>query len=158
MTALQFNADEIFTMAEKIEQNGARFYRTAGKKFAAHASIFERLAGMEDNHYKRFSQMHKDISEREKESLTADPDDQGAALAEAWANGHVFDFSKDPSASLKALSGFADVIKFAISIEKESIVFYLGMKEMVPNFAGADQLDAIIKEEMSHIRILNDLL
>jgi rubrerythrin len=158
MTALQFNADEIFTMAEKIEQNGARFYRNAGKKFVEYTDLFERLAGMEDAHFKRFSQMHKNISEREKEALVSDPDGQAASLAEAWADGHVFNFKKDPSDSLKGLSGFADVIKFAIGLEKDSIVFYLGMKEMVPRSAGKDQLDAIIKEEMSHIKILNDLL
>ncbi|MDD5676036.1 MAG: ferritin family protein [Chitinivibrionales bacterium] len=158
MPALQFNADEIFTMAEKIEKNGARFYRQAVALFPAHAELLEMLARMEDNHFVRFSEMHKAISEREKEALTSDPDDEVVALAQAWAGTHVFDFRKDPVAFLKGVTSFPDVVNFAIGIEKESIVFYLGMKEMVPAVSGKDQLDAIIKEEMSHIRILNDLL
>jgi rubrerythrin len=158
MTALQFNADEIFTMAEKIEINGAKFYRNAAKKYFQQRELLEKLAAMEDNHFKRFSLLHKSISEREKESLSSDPDGQGAAMAQVWANGHVFDFSKDPSETVKKISAFSDVVKFAIKIEKESIVFYLGMKEMVPNAAGREQLDAIISEEMGHIRILNELV
>jgi rubrerythrin len=46
------------------------------------------------------------------------------------------------------------VLKAAILAEKDSIVFYLGMKEMVPEKFGKDKLDKIIKEEMGHIKIL----
>ena len=43
----------------------------------------------------------------------------------------------------------ADPEKAAILAEKDSIVFYLGMKDMVPEALGQSHLDAIIKEEMS---------
>jgi rubrerythrin len=46
------------------------------------------------------------------------------------------------------------VLKAAILAEKDSIVFYLGMKEMVPEKYGKDRLDKIIREEMGHIKIL----
>jgi len=39
--------------------------------------------------------------------------------------------------------------------EKDSIVFYLGIKEMVPEKYGKDKLDKIIKEEMGHIKLLS---
>lgn len=38
---------------------------------------------------------------------------------------------------------------------KDSIVFYLGMKEMVPENFGKAKIDAIIKEEMTHIKLLS---
>lgn len=47
------------------------------------------------------------------------------------------------------------VLKAAILAEKDSIVFYLGMKEMVPDKYGKDKLEEIIKEEMGHIKILS---
>ena len=46
-------------------------------------------------------------------------------------------------------------IKAAILAEKDSIVFYLGMKDLVPEGLGQSRLDGIIKEEMSHINLLS---
>jgi rubrerythrin len=45
-------------------------------------------------------------------------------------------------------------IRYAMAAEKDSIVFYLGMKDLVPENLGKDKIDQIIKEEMSHIRLL----
>jgi rubrerythrin len=47
------------------------------------------------------------------------------------------------------------ILKEAITAEKDSIVFYLGMKELVPETLGKKRIDAIIKEEMSHIKLLS---
>ena len=51
-----------------------------------------------------------------------------------------------------------DILKAAIGAEKDSIVFYLGMKELVPEKLGKDKLDGIIKEEMAHIKLLSSRL
>jgi rubrerythrin len=39
-------------------------------------------------------------------------------------------------------------------MEKDSIVFYLGMKELVPERLGKNRIDGIIKEEMGHLASL----
>ena len=39
--------------------------------------------------------------------------------------------------------------------EKHSIVFYLGLKDFVPDQLGKNKLDIIIKAEKGHIRILS---
>ena len=49
-------------------------------------------------------------------------------------------------------------IMAAIDLEKESIVFYQGMKEFVPESLGKNKINDIIKEEMKHIRILSNKL
>jgi len=51
-----------------------------------------------------------------------------------------------------------EILKEAILAEKDSIVFYLGMKEMVPENLGETKIDAIIKEEMAHIKLLSGKL
>ena len=48
--------------------------------------------------------------------------------------------------------------QFASNAEKAWIVFYIGMKDVVPSHLGKDKLDDIIKEEMSHIRLLSKKL
>ena len=47
------------------------------------------------------------------------------------------------------------ILKAAIEAEKDSIVFYLGMKNAVPEKLGKDRIEGIIKEEMGHIRLLS---
>jgi len=51
-----------------------------------------------------------------------------------------------------------EVLQIAIGKEKDSVVFYVGMKEMVPEKFGKNRIGDIIKEEMSHIRLLSEEL
>ena len=46
-------------------------------------------------------------------------------------------------------------IWIAISLEKDSIVFYQSMKAVVPKTAGKDRLIEIIEQEIGHILILS---
>jgi rubrerythrin len=48
-----------------------------------------------------------------------------------------------------------EILKAAITAEKDSIAFYLGMKDAVSDSHGKQRVEAIIKEEMQHIRILS---
>jgi rubrerythrin len=50
------------------------------------------------------------------------------------------------------------ILKSAITAEKDSIVFYLGMKEAVAESLGKGRIDHIIKEEMGHIKLLSGKL
>lgn len=149
-----FSADEIFDMAEQIERNGAKFYRDA----ADHVSDSETknfllmLAKMEDNHLRTFSNMRVSLSGKETESPTFDPNHESVLYLRSLADSKIF-FKKEIKTS-----SLEDVFKAAIVAEKDSIAFYLGMKDLVPGPFGQDKLDDIIKEEMKHIRILNDKL
>ena len=41
-------------------------------------------------------------------------------------------------------------------MEKDSIVFYLGLRQLVPPAMGKQKLDAVVKEEMTHIAWLSN--
>ena len=47
------------------------------------------------------------------------------------------------------------ILKAAIQAEKDSIVFYLGMKDVVPPTLGGDKVDKIIREERTHLTTLS---
>ena len=51
-----------------------------------------------------------------------------------------------------------EILKEAVAAEKDSIAFYLGMKDLVPERLGKEKIDVIIKEEMNHIKILGQKL
>lgn len=145
-----FNAKDIFEMAIKIEQNGAVFYRDAANSMEAakHKDFLLELADMEDAHEKTFASMLKDLSQSETFSNTFDPEDENVLYIKALADTRVFFQKEKPDKSLKG------ILSSAIQAEKDSITFYLGMKEMIPAKLGQSKIDYIIKEEMSHIRLL----
>ena len=149
-----FNADDIFEMAERIERNGAKFYRTAADK-VADSSAKEFLLGlavMEDEHEKTFALLRADLSQKEKTATVFDPEGESALYLRALADSEVF-FKKEID-----VSSMEEILKAAITAEKDSIVFYLGMMQFVPEELGKDKLGMIIKEEMGHIRILSNEL
>lgn len=47
-----------------------------------------------------------------------------------------------------------DVLAFAIQRERESVVFYTGLKDAVPDAADKLRIETIIREEMGHITLL----
>ena len=156
-----FNADEIFEIAEQIERNGAAFYRRAAELALGDKArdLLVGLAEMEDRHEKTFVAMRADVRKQRPDWCAdlADPDgaNQVTLYLRAVAEGKVFDLKSDPAAALSAKESLASILKTAIGLEKDSIVFYLGIKDAVPENLGKDKIDNIIREEMTHITILS---
>ena len=156
-----FNADEIFEIAEQIERNGARFYRrAAGFALGDKAQkLLGKLAEMEERHEKTFAAMRAVLLQRHPDWAADLADRNGGNEAtlylRALAEGRVFDLQADPSALLSGKETLDSILKTAIGLEKDSIIFYLGIKEAVPADLGRDKIDAIIREEMTHITILD---
>ena len=149
-----FNADDVLEMAEQLEKNGGKFYRAAAESTndPDNKEFLLELAAMEDQHELTFKAMRGELSEKEKESTVFDPDGEAALYLRALADTRVF-FEKEMNVtSMKA------ILKSAITAEKDSIVFYLGMKEAVDESLGKGRIDHIIKEEMGHIKLLSGKL
>ena len=146
-----FNADEIFEMAEQMERNGEKFYKSAADTIddEAHKKLLLELAVMEVDHEKTFKAMRSDLKAAEKSATVFDPEGEAALYLRALVDTRVF-FEKKVD-----VSSMEKVLKAAIEAEKDSIVFYLGMKNAVPEKLGQDRIEAIIKEEMGHIRLLS---
>ena len=149
-----FNADEVFEMALQLERNGARFYREAARSLDDPDSknLLQSLAVMEDNHEATFAKMRTQFTEDKETLAVYDPHGEASLYLKAFADTRVF-FNKKIDTSLAEA-----IFKDAIVAEKDSIVFYLGMKEAVPRDFGREQLDAIIREEMAHVRLLSERL
>jgi len=150
---ITFNAFEIFEMAEQIERNGAKFYRKAADLISDEnaGKILLNLADMEVDHEKIFADMRGKLTPQQRELMVFDPNNEVALYLQAMADGHVFDLKKELAEQLTGSQTVRDILKIAISAEKDSIVFYLGLKDFVPVKAGKDKVEDIIKEEMSHI-------
>ena len=155
---MPFNADEVFEMAEQIERNGVKFYRTAAKKFPKVGELLNDLAEMEVEHEKTFAQMRKELSGTEAEPLVFDPNNEAQMDLRVMADDHVFDPNPNPVKQLAGIETPDEVLKRAIGLERESIMFYVGIKESISPRAGKDKVDEIIKEEVGHIAVLKQKL
>ena len=155
-----FNAAEILEMAIQIERNGAKFYRTAGTNATDPSikSLFDELAAMEVQHQATFSNILKEVTAKGTTAAVFDPDEQGALYLRAMVDGKVFDIKTDPSSKLTGKESLGQILNIAIGLEKESIVFYVGIKEMIREKSDKEHIDRIIREEMGHITILADAL
>ena len=157
---ITFNANEVFEMAEEIERNGAKFYRSAAEK-ASDDKIKKMLlsmAAMEDKHLKIFEEMREHLSTQEKEENVFDPNDEASMYLQTMADARSWEGRKSPDEQLSGNETVKEIIEIALNSEKESVVFYYGLRSLVPPRAGRDRIDEIITEELSHIRILLEQL
>jgi len=159
-----FNADEIFEMAGRIERNGARFYRQVAENILDDEvhQLMLNLAAMEDAHEKVFLAMKRDLTDLDRGKTVFDPEDETSMYLRSFADLFVFDDEKGEafvlSDEMSEKAKMRKAIRAAINLEWESIAFYTGMKEMVPENLGKGKIDGIIKEEMKHVRILTNNL
>jgi len=155
--SISLNAIEIFEIAERIERNSVNFYRKAAEALSDEnlSAILLSLAKFEKEHEKSYANMRKQISAKEWDMITFDPENEIALYLQKIADSHIFNPKKDPAEQLKDKGTIRDILNFAIESEKDSIIFYLGLKNYVPATAGKNKVEEIISEEMSHIAELN---
>ncbi|MBN2588614.1 MAG: ferritin family protein [Sedimentisphaerales bacterium] len=155
---IPFNANEIFEMAQEIERNGAKFYRSAANIYPQFINLFTDLASMEDDHEKTFKKMQNELAGPEVDPPVFDPDGEAEMYLQVMADDQVFDTKTDPSTLLNKNEAPGDVLRMAITLEKDSIAFYVGLRESVSQKAGKDKIDMIIRQEYSHIVTLSKKL
>jgi rubrerythrin len=158
--ALGFNMDEVLEMAIRIEENGAAFYRKAAglQSDANNREFFEKLAVMEDVHKVTFVEMRNALTDAEKGGTVFDPQDELSLYLSAMADTQGGEGSPSVADSLTGAETMEEVLTTAIGLEKESVLFYLGLKDMVPPKYGRERIEDIIREERSHIVQLTSLL
>jgi rubrerythrin len=154
-----FNAFEVFEIAEQIERNGTNFYIRAAELFDDPdiCQMFLRLAEWEKEHELTFARMKQQLPEQSLQASTSEADDL-LPDQRIMAGLAVFGIRSEPAEVLRGRQEKTDIIRRAVEKEKDSIVFYHGLKEFVPAGADKDKIDDIIKEEMRHIVILDQSL
>ena len=153
---ITFNASEVFEIAEEIERNGSKLYRQAAANSSDKKTkqMLLNMATMEDGHLKIFEEMRKQLSGQEKEWAIFDPDNQSALYLQAMADARGYEGKISPTKELTGNETPGEIFEIALNSEKESVVFYFGLRSLVSVRAGRDKVEAIIKEELGHITTL----
>ena len=158
--AIVFNTDEVFEMAIRIENNGAAFYRKAAslQSDTKNQKFLESLANMEDQHKRIFTEMRTTLTEKDKSPKVFDPYDEVSQYLAAMADNMGGEGSPSVAESLTGNETLEEILQTAVGLEKDSILFYLGIKDLIPSRSGQDRIDDIIKEERRHVIQLSNLL
>lgn len=150
---------EALRAAVRVEENGARFYRkaAAASPDPDAAGVFARLAEFEEEHRGYFYQLSLELEQRES-LFVNDPKGEFAASIKALADAGVFGLAADPAAFPDIARSPREAVRFAIAMEKDSVVFYLGLQEAMADSEESAKVGGIIKEELRHLAILSGLL
>lgn len=152
---LKLNAREVYEMAARIERNGADFYRTAAKRLPGPdvQEILEELAEMEDSHEDLFELLKSTIAPESSPEATFDCDEQSLRYLHAAADTHVFNVYEHSDA-LKGMDTPEDVLKTALAFEKDTVVFFVSLHELVPEELGKREVARLLREELDHVASL----
>ena len=144
----------LINIAIGIERRGITFYDVMAKSTDNEMvrAAFEGLVEMEREHLKIFQDMLTETDKSQpRETSTREYSDYVQALMDEAV------FTNDMITSEIATQADSDVkaIELGISAEKDSILFYYEMKELMPRRA-EHTVSKIITEEKSHLRQLSE--
>jgi rubrerythrin len=153
--SISFYGNELINIAIGIERRGIAFYDVLARSTQniKAREIFQYLVGMERDHIRIFQSM---LDEADKYEVPEAYAGEYAAYLQALVDSAVF--TDDTVTSELATQSENDIaaIELGISAEKDSILFYYEMREIVPKSARAT-IDKIIAEEKLHLRQLSEL-
>jgi rubrerythrin len=149
-------ADDVFAMAVRIEENGNLFYTGAAQRAEDPKvkKLFGDLALMEEGHIKAFKDLRSKLPSSFPADAIWDPEGLAESYLQATADTHIFTVQA-ASNRLPTVKGPLEALDMALQFEKDSVAFFLGMKEILPDASGKGEIDKLIMAEMDHIRMLS---
>jgi rubrerythrin len=149
------SASEMVGLGVQIEKNGRDFYDTLAKqsKNQKAVQIFKYLSSQEDLHIAVFKKILDTLQAYDPVESYAG---EHSAYMNALASEHVFTQAGKGIEIARMVVTDKEAIDLGIGFEKDSIIFYEGMKKMVPEY---DQkiLQELIQQEQGHLIQLSDL-
>ena len=157
MTVL--TAAEVLKWAMEIEENGAAFYHTVAARSddPQVRSLFEDLAAQERRHYQVFQKMLEKVKpDPDLSSVGPQYADYEYYLQAVLAN--ALFAGKDKGLTLaRQAEDRETALQAAMSFEKDTLLFFYDLREMVSE-AERETISDVILEEKTHLRRLAKML
>lgn len=150
-----FSGSEIVEIGIQIEKNGKDFYEVLVNKTkdAKSKEVFRFLADEEEKHIAVFQGILNRL--QRYESPESYPGEYFAYMS-ALASEYVFTQAKKGQEIAQKITSDKEAIDLGIGFEKDSIIFYEGMKKVVPDY-DLKIVDELIVQEQHHLKLLSDL-
>lgn len=150
------NADDVFAMAVRMEENGEAFYKGAAEQTTDPDTkkLLEDLAQMEAGHIAIFKKLRSRLPGSWPADAIWDPEGLAASYLQATADSHIFTM-ESAEGRLPDVKTARDALNMALQFEKDSVAFFIGMKHILPDEGGKSEIDQLIESEMAHISMLS---
>lgn len=154
---LQYSAPEVMEMAVQTEKGGKLFYETvaAQQQDPNLKSLFGFLASEEANHIRTFEEIARSI----RVTPAEEPYnwEEVVPYLRAVTESRYFLGSGTALLLAKESATPLDALKNALAFEKETLVFYVQVRDMVSEH-NRPAVDKLINEEKAHIRKLAGIM
>ena len=147
----KYSIDEILEMAVRTEKLGYQFYAGMAEKFKKDddlVKLFSTLAAKEKVHEKTFSDLKETVAGQGIEPVEWD---EVSNYLRAFVESEFFLGRGKSLPSMDLVKTVGDAVKFAMGFEKETLLYYYELRNVVKE---KKILDEVIDEEKSHIRWL----
>jgi rubrerythrin len=153
---INLTANEVLEIAVQIERNGITFYEQAARlaKRPEDRQLLNSLAQMEVEHENIFLEMKAALTAAERAGSEIDADAEAAQFLQAIAGGHVFDL-QSVGEILTGQETPQEILATAIGLEKESVVYYSALREIIESPPSRAKVEQIIREELRHVAQLS---
>ncbi len=151
----KYSPNEIFEMAVKIEKDGEKFYGYLAKNFQENPGkkeLFSYLQAQEAQHAKDFERISRDIADEIDPEMWED----AKVYLQSLVSGKIFP-SSDEMISKSKYMDLNEIVNFALSIEKETIIFYSEILDTTKSEKARIILEKIIHEELGHVKKLMEI-
>jgi rubrerythrin len=152
-----FSAAQALEMAVRIEEHGEAFYRAAGEKSddVQIQELFEELASRELEHRRVFESMAESVDPA-PEPPASDVGDY-ASFLEVALDHAVFSGPDKALRMAEQADDRAAILRAAMGFEKDTMLFYYDLQEMVGD-QDRHTISDVIREERQHLRRLATLM
>ena len=150
-----FSGSEILEIGVQIEKNGRDFYDTLAKqvKNPKAQGIFGFLAQEEEKHIVVFQNLLGSIEKHEPPESYAG---EYSAYMNALAKEYIFTQEDKGGYIARSIKTDSEAVRIGIGFEKDSIIFYEGLKKMVPEY-DLKVVSRLIAQEQKHLIQLTEL-
>ena len=152
-----YKLEDIFKFAFNVEEHGKRFYQAASiyARDKDIKGLFLYLSKAEVKHAKIFLKFYKIYS---KKNSFFPADERFEELLDTLFRGMLFpDISEIRDVLAKKSKRILSILKIAMEVETNTIIFYQNIKELIRPAQVKLALDKIIKEEQKHLIKLKNL-
>jgi len=145
-------------MAEQIEWDAQEFYkRAAAAAGSTRRRMLLELGDMEADHARTFAAMKAQLPAPRRQPAGTGPDAAERfpqLLVKLLASG----VQQDLAQRFTGRESTDEILSKALVFEKDTVVFFLGMKDVLGDAADKQKVDQIIREELGHIFLLTSKL
>jgi rubrerythrin len=144
----KYNITEVLEMAVQTERLGFQFYTSMAEKFKTDAGLvklFTTLASKERNHEKTFLDLKDMVAKSGPEPVEWG---EVSNYMRAFVESEFFLGKGKALPSMDHIRSVKDAVQFAMGFEKETLMYFLGLRGIVKE---KEVVDEVINEEKSHI-------